>query len=77
VSKSKWKRRVWDACGGVCVVCGEPGYRGNPLTVHHLRAKSRGGKDTVENCVLWHKKFHQRYHCKYGLRTSDDFGNPV
>jgi len=77
VSKSKYKKRVLDSCGGVCVVCGCPGYKGNPLTVHHLRASSRGGQNTVENCVIWHKQFHHDYHKKYGVKMSDCFGCPI
>jgi len=77
VSKSKWKRRVWDYCNGICVVCGQGPQRKNPLTVHHKKATSRGGKNSVNNCVLWHKKFHEEYHRKYGTRTSDAFGNPI
>jgi 5-methylcytosine-specific restriction endonuclease McrA len=77
VSKRSWKVAVWNACNGICVVCGKGPQKKNPLTVHHKKAASRGGKNTVENCVLWHKQFHQDYHRKHGTRESDTFGNPI
>jgi hypothetical protein len=77
VSKSSWKKRVWDYCGGICVVCGYPATRGNPLTIHHKKARCRKGNNSIENCVLWHRTFHQDYHKKHGNKTSDSFGSPI
>lgn len=47
------------------------------MNIHHKRPKSRGGQGVRENLVAWHKKCHTTYHRIYGLRTSDNFGNPI
>lgn len=56
-----------------CKICGSSSHP----TVHHKIAKARGGKGCLENCVVWCRECHRNYHNKWGITTSDDYGNPV
>jgi 5-methylcytosine-specific restriction endonuclease McrA len=40
---------------------------------HHKIFYSKGGKTTVENCQLMHKKCHGEFHKKHG----NDFNEPL
>lgn len=70
---SKWKFAIHERDCFKCKICGS---RSN-LTVHHKFPVSRGGKNTLENCVCWCRDCHRNYHNRWGLTTSDDYGNPV
>lgn len=54
-----------------CRRCGCRGTRGNPLTLHHIVFKSRGGKSTPDNLITWCSNCHRQYH-----KTSLGLGNP-
>ena len=73
MSKSNWKSYVHERDCGKCRICGS----NNHITVHHKLPKARGGKGTLENCVCWCRDCHRNYHNRWGLTTSDDYGNPV
>ena len=70
---SGWKARIREENGNCCKICGRKYY----LTVHHKVPKARSGANSKENCVIWCKFCHNDYNSKYGLRTSDDYGNPI
>jgi len=48
----------------VCQICGQPGTKKNPLVVHHRKPKCQYPElaEDPNNCVLWHKKYHQEWH---------------
>jgi len=57
-SKQKLARRQ----KGHCPECGESLFNDEELQVHHLLARSQGGKDTYSNLVLVHLLCHQHIH---------------
>jgi 5-methylcytosine-specific restriction protein A len=46
VSKSAIRRQPW------CSDCGTAGDKANPLTGHHVTARSKGGPGTAENVMV-------------------------
>jgi 5-methylcytosine-specific restriction endonuclease McrA len=73
VTLKGWKLEVHERECNQCKICGSK-YR---LTVHHKLPVSRGGAGCLSNCVCWCSECHRAYHKKWGLTTSDDYGNPV
>ena len=69
----KWKQEVHERDCHKCKICGST-YR---LTVHHKLPVTRGGQGNLENCVCWCQICHRVFHKRWGLTTSDDYGNPV
>jgi RNA-directed DNA polymerase len=49
---------------GRCPQCGESLFNDEELQVHHLLARSRGGKSTYSNLALVHLLCHQQIHAK-------------
>jgi RNA-directed DNA polymerase len=49
---------------GRCPECGESLFNDEELQIHHLLARSRGGKDSYSNLVLVHLLCHQHIHVK-------------
>jgi len=49
---------------GRCLECGESLFNDEELQVHHLLARSKGGKDNYGNLVLVHLLCHQHIHAK-------------
>ena len=49
---------------GRCRVCGESLFNDEGLQVHHLLARTQGGKDTYSNLILVHLLCHQQIHAK-------------
>jgi RNA-directed DNA polymerase len=47
---------------GRCLECGESLFNDEELQVHHLLARSQGGKNTYSNLVLVHLLCHQHIH---------------
>lgn len=68
-----WKLEVHERECHKCKICGSA----HRLTVHHKLPVSRGGHGNLENCVCWCAMCHRAYHKRWGLTTSDDYGNPV
>jgi predicted restriction endonuclease len=77
MSKEVWKDEVKERDCHRCKICGTSGSKKNPLTVHHKRAKANKGGANVSNGVCWCWDCHKEYHKKWGITTSDDYGNPV
>jgi len=77
VAKQEWKEKVKQRDCHKCKICGTTGSKKNPLTVHHKKAKARNGHATVDNGVCWCWDCHKAYHKKWGITTSDDYGNPT
>jgi len=46
----------------VCQICGTVGSKDNPLTVHHIVYKCRGGSNSPENLVLLCQRCHRNLH---------------
>lgn len=74
--KIDWKKAVKVEQGYICPVCGKlcDDYT---MNIHHKRPKCKGGSSNRNNVVGWCIECHQKYHKKYGVRTSDDYGNPI
>jgi hypothetical protein len=68
-----WKLEIHERECHCCKICGGI-YR---LTVHHKLPKARGGRSDKDNCVCWCATCHREFHNRWGLTTSDDYGNPV
>lgn len=49
---------------GRCLECGESLFNEEELHVHHLLARSQGGKESYSNLVLVHLLCHQQIHAK-------------
>jgi len=56
---------------GRCRQCGESLFNDEDLQVHHLLARSQGGKDSYCNLVLVHLFCHQQIHAKTERAMSD------
>ena len=75
-SKNAWKKDIKESQDYRCARCGQKGTD-KTLNIHHMRCKAHGGASNKQNCIAWHVIFHKLYHQKYGLRTSDRYGNPI
>jgi len=73
VATREWKRKIHERDCHKCQICGST-YK---LTIHHKRAVARGGQSTPENTVCWCTECHHLYHKKWGITTSDNYGNPI
>lgn len=72
VSKIKYERNVYVAqyilkkADGICMLCNQKGpflVKGMPyLEVHHIIPVSKGGLDTIDNCVALCPNCHKRMH---------------
>lgn len=71
-----WKTQVKIEQDYICPVCGRQ-CNDYTMNIHHKRAKCKGGKSDRENVVGWCIECHQKYHKKYGVQTSDDYGKPI
>jgi RNA-directed DNA polymerase len=67
LSKQKLAKRQ----KGRCAECGESLFNEEELQVHHLLARSKGGKDTYSNLALVHLLCHQHIHAKAERAMSD------
>ncbi len=56
---------------GRCRQCGESLFNDEDLQVHHLLARSQGGKESYSNLVLVHLLCHQQIHAKTERAMSD------
>ncbi len=56
---------------GRCRQCGETLFNDEELQVHHLLARSQGGKDSYSNLVLVHLLCHQQIHAQTERMMSD------
>jgi RNA-directed DNA polymerase len=56
---------------GRCRQCGESLFNDEELQVHHLLARSQGGKNNYSNLVLVHLLCHQQIHAKTERAMSD------
>jgi len=56
---------------GRCRQCGESLFNDEELQVHHLLARSQGGKDSYSNLILVHLLCHQQIHAKTERAMSD------
>src|SRR5258708_2492271 len=56
---------------GRCPECGESLFNDEELQVHHLLARSQGGKDNYGNLALVHLLCHQQIHAKTERRMRD------
>ncbi|MGQ4810593.1 hypothetical protein NKDENANG_04073 [Candidatus Entotheonellaceae bacterium PAL068K] len=47
---------------GVCTTCGDSLHNGEERHSHHVRPRSKGGKDSLSNLILVHMYCHQQIH---------------
>ena len=55
-------RYLWLGQNGQCPVCGQPLTLELGWHVHHLRWRTHGGTDTMDNLVLLHPNCHRQVH---------------
>ncbi len=55
---------LWREQDGKCPVCQEKITRLTGWHSHHVRWRSQGGSDTIENRVLLHPNCHRQVHCQ-------------
>ena len=48
--------------GYKCPICGQSLFNDEPLNLHHIIPKSKGGKDTKDNLVWLHLYCHHKTH---------------
>ena len=65
------KQKIADRQQGRCLQCGETLFNEEEVHIHHLLARSLGGKDTYGNLVLVHMLCHQQIHAKIERAISD------
>jgi 5-methylcytosine-specific restriction endonuclease McrA len=53
------RQSVFERDGYVCCHCRVPGGH---LDIHHIRARSQGGPDSLANCVSLHRQCHRWLH---------------
>ena len=51
---------VYDRDGGKCFICGKYIERGTPP--HHIKYRSQGGEDVMENLVMLCNECHRKVH---------------
>lgn len=70
-SKNAWKKQIKINQDYICPVCGKKGTD-KSLDVHHCKNKSRGGDNSLSNCVAVHKvPCHRWIHETYGNQYYD------
>lgn len=71
------RQKVFSRDGGVCVRCG----RGNRLTVDHIKPKSLGGKNDLDNlqtlCSYCHEEKHSRKIFDQEFDADPEYGKDV
>lgn len=70
---SEWKRKIHERDGFQCKRCGSKFN----LSVHHCVARCHGGTNCESNCTTLCSLCHREYHRRWGVRTSDMYGNPI
>ena len=60
--KKGYKAEVWERDQYLCRFCGSKGSKKNPLQVHHIIPKSKGGSNTLKNCMLVCQNCHALIH---------------
>jgi 5-methylcytosine-specific restriction endonuclease McrA len=70
-TKYNWKKEIKVSQDYICAVCGKKGTD-QSLDIHHCKPKSRGGRNTAENCCAVHRATcHKWIHETYGLKFYD------
>jgi len=65
------KQRLAKRQKGRCPECGEALFNDEEFQVHHMLARSKGGKDSYNNLALVHLLCHQHIHAKTQRAMSD------
>ncbi len=61
----QWQRwRLWKEQKGNCPVCQQKMNPETDWNIHHIVWRSKGGKNTMDNCVLLHANCHRQVHAK-------------
>ena len=74
--KDDWKHEVKQKQNYICPICGRK-CNDHTMNIHHKQPKAKKGSNYEGNTVGWCLWCHRAYHKRYGLRTSDDYGNPI
>ena len=59
---NKTKEKVANRQGYRCTVCGESLFNDEPIDLHHIIPKSKGGKDETRNLIWVHQYCHHKIH---------------
>lgn len=61
--KGEWRRwQLWGQQKGNCLICQQKLHPETDWNIHHIVWLSKGGKDTMDNCVLVHANCHRQVH---------------
>jgi RNA-directed DNA polymerase len=59
---NKTKEKVANNQGYKCTVCGESLFNDEPIDLHHIIPRSKGGKDEIGNLIWVHQYCHHKIH---------------
>ena len=59
---NKTKEKVANRQGYQCIVCGESLFNDEPIDLHHIIPRSKGGKDEIRNLIWVHQYCHHKIH---------------
>jgi RNA-directed DNA polymerase len=59
---NKTKEKVANRQGYKCTVCGESLFNDEPIDIHHIIPRSKGGKDEIRNLIWVHQYCHHKIH---------------
>ena len=59
---SKIQQRVAKKQDYKCPICGESLFNDEPLHLHHIKPRCKGGKDEVQNLQWLHQYCHHKTH---------------
>jgi RNA-directed DNA polymerase len=59
---NKTKEKVANHQGYKCTVCGESLFNDEPIDLHHIIPRSKGGKDEIRNLIWVHQYCHHKIH---------------
>jgi RNA-directed DNA polymerase len=61
--KGQWRRwQLWKQQKGYCLICQQKLDPEMDWNIHHIIWLSKGGQDTMDNCVLLHANCHRQVH---------------
>src|SRR5262249_13136018 len=61
--------RLWFGQKGICHICDQKITKESGWNIHHIRRRTDGGKDTMDNLMLLHPNCHRQVHSQ-GLEVS-------
>jgi RNA-directed DNA polymerase len=59
---NKIREKVANRQGYKCTVCGESLFNDEPIDLHHIIPRNKGGKDEIRNLIWVHQYCHHKIH---------------